>query len=274
MLHYYPVLSIAGSDPSGGAGIQADLKTISAIGCYGMTAITAITVQNTAGVADVQAVEPHIVEGQIEMVTSDIPPLAIKTGMLFDAATVRAVARGLRKYLAAHPDVPVVVDPVMVSTSGSMLLAPDAISAMRDEIFPIATIITPNIHEAKELTRLSEPSAQWRELRRIGCRNVLLKGGDSGSDDVKTDFLGIEGQDGLIPIEAEAVSTSNTHGTGCTLSAAIASYLALGCALRTAVENAKRYITEALRAGAEVAVGHGHGPVNHFFRPQQLKTYE
>ncbi|MDE6485436.1 MAG: bifunctional hydroxymethylpyrimidine kinase/phosphomethylpyrimidine kinase [Duncaniella sp.] len=271
MNRYFTVLSIAGSDPSGGAGIQADLKTISAIGCYGMTAITAITVQNTTGVTDVQAVEPHIVEGQIDVVTSDIPPMAIKTGMLFDADIVRAVGRGLRKFMAMHPEVPVVVDPVMVSTSGSMLLSPDAVSAMCDEIFPLATIITPNIHEARVLTGFTAPADQWQAMWRMGCRNVLLKGGDSECKEVKTDYLCMNGHDELVPIEAEAVETENTHGTGCTLSAAIASYLAMGCDLVQAVKNAKQYITGALRAGARVAVGQGHGPVNHFFDPQQLK---
>ncbi|MDE5786251.1 MAG: bifunctional hydroxymethylpyrimidine kinase/phosphomethylpyrimidine kinase [Duncaniella sp.] len=273
MRNYYGVLSVAGSDPSGGAGIQADIKTISSIGCYAMTAITAVTVQNTTGVTAVQPIDPAIVEGQINMVTSDIPPLAIKTGMLYDAACIRAVARALRRYLAVRPCTPVVVDPVMVSTSGSMLLDGDAMTALKDEIFPLATLITPNIHEARVITGVSDPSSQWNTLREAGCRNVLLKGGDSGRDDVKTDYLCLEGNADLIPLTADAVTTPNTHGTGCTLSAAIASYLALGYDLRHAVEMGKLYITRALRAGAFVTTGQGHGPVNHFFSPRRLKNF-
>lgn len=273
MRNYYGVLSIAGSDPSGGAGIQADIKTISSIGCYAMTAITAVTVQNTTGVAAVQALDPAIVEGQIDMVTADIPPLAVKTGMLFDAITVRAVARALRRYLAVRPATPVVVDPVMVSTSGSRLLDSEAVAAVIEEIFPLATLLTPNINEAQVITGATDPCSQWSILREAGCRNVLLKGGDSDRDDVKTDYLGLNGTDRLIPLSADTVATRNTHGTGCTLSAAIAAYLALGHDLRHAVEMGKLYITRALRAGAFVTTGNGRGPVNHFFSPRRLKNF-
>ncbi|MDE5829290.1 MAG: bifunctional hydroxymethylpyrimidine kinase/phosphomethylpyrimidine kinase [Duncaniella sp.] len=273
MRNYYGVLSIAGSDCSGGAGIQADIKTISAIGCYAMTAITAVTVQNTTGVSAVQGIEPTVVEGQIDMVTADIPPLAIKTGMLYDAAVTAAVARALKRYLAVRPDVPVVVDPVMVSTSGAMLIEPDAVKLLREEIFPLATLITPNIHEAKALTGSDDPAVQWRMLREAGCRSVLLKGGDSERTDIKTDYLGMDGEEELLPIVADAVPTRNTHGTGCTLSSAIASYLALGYGLRNAVERGKLYVTRALQAGAFVTAGSGHGPVNHFFSPRRLKNF-
>ncbi len=274
MRRYYGVLSIAGSDPSGGAGIQADIKTISSIGCYAMTAITAVTVQNTTGVTGVQPILPEVVEGQIDMVTTDIPPLAIKTGMLYDASTVKTVGRALRRYLSLHPEVPVVVDPVMVSTSGSMLLDENAVEAVKAEMFPLATLLTPNIHEARVLTGCNDPGEQWARLREAGCRNVLLKGGDSEREDVKTDYLGLEGHDELIPIVADAVATRNTHGTGCTLSSAIASYLALGYDMRRAVEMGKLYVTRALQAGAFVTAGAGHGPVNHFFSPRRLKNYQ
>ncbi|MBD5201987.1 MAG: bifunctional hydroxymethylpyrimidine kinase/phosphomethylpyrimidine kinase [Bacteroides sp.] len=273
MRNYYGVLSIAGSDCSGGAGIQADIKTISAIGCYAMTAITAVTVQNTTGVSAVQGIEPTVVEGQIDMVTADIPPLAIKTGMLYDATVTAAVARALKRYLAVHPDVPVVVDPVMVSTSGAMLIEPDAVKLLREEIFPLATLITPNIQEAKALTGSDDPAVQWRMLREAGCRSVLLKGGDSERTDIKTDYLGMDGEEELLPIVADAVPTRNTHGTGCTLSSAIASYLALGYGLRNAVERGKLYVARALQAGAFVTAGSGHGPVNHFFSPRRLKNF-
>lgn len=238
-----------------------------------MTAITAVTVQNTTGVSAVQGIEPTVVEGQIDMVTADIPPLAIKTGMLYDATVTAAVARALKRYLSVRPDVPVVVDPVMVSTSGAMLIEPDAVKLLREEIFPLATLITPNIQEAKALTGSDDPAVQWRMLREAGCRSVLLKGGDSERTDIKTDYLGMDGEEELLPIVADAVPTRNTHGTGCTLSSAIASYLALGYGLRNAVERGKLYVTRALQAGAFVTAGSGHGPVNHFFSPRRLKNF-
>lgn len=268
MLQYYPVLSIAGSDSSGGAGIQADIKTISAIGCYAMTAITAITVQNTMGVDGVQPVEPHIVAGQIEAVYADIEPLAVKTGMLYDNDCVRAVADALEK----HPCPNLVIDPVMVSTSGSPLIEQRAVEAIVNLLFPMAAIVTPNRNEAYWLTGEQEPGRQAAAFHAMGCRNVLLKGGDSADELKKTDYLSIAGT-ALIELSADAISTPNTHGTGCTLSSAIASYLALGYPLKRAVAMAKRFVTEGLRAGADVSCGHGHGPLNHFFSPRRLKTY-
>lgn len=268
MRHYHTVLSIAGSDSSGGAGIQADIKTISALGCYASTAITAITVQNTTGVFAVQAVNPEIVEAQIDAVMSDIPPMAVKTGMLYDADCVAAVAHALKRNHATN----IVVDPVMVSTSGSPLIAPEAIEAVKSLLFPMSALVTPNRNEAEWLTGETDPARQADAFHAMGCRNVLLKGGDSDRTDVKTDYLSIVGT-GLTPLTADAVDTRNSHGTGCTLSAAIASYLAMGHSIDDAVARGKLYVTRALQAGAFVECGKSHGPVNHFFSPRRLKTY-
>ena len=268
MRHYHTVLSIAGSDSSGGAGIQADIKTISALGCYASTAITAITVQNTTGVFAVQAVNPEIVEAQIDAVMTDIPPMAVKTGMLYDADCVAAVARALKRNHATN----IVVDPVMVSTSGSPLIAPEAIEAVKSLLFPMSALVTPNRNEAEWLTGETDPARQADAFHAMGCRNVLLKGGDSDRTDVKTDYLSIVGT-GLTPLTADAVDTRNSHGTGCTLSAAIASYLAMGHSIDDAVARGKLYVTRALQAGTFVECGKGHGPVNHFFSPRRMKTY-
>lgn len=268
MRHYHTVLSIAGSDSSGSAGIQADIKTISALGCYASTAITAITVQNTTGVFAVQAVNPEIVEAQIDAVMTDIPPMAVKTGMLYDADCVAAVARALKRNHATN----IVVDPVMVSTSGSPLIAPEAIEAVKSLLFPMSALVTPNRNEAEWLTGETDPARQADAFHAMGCRNVLLKGGDSDRTDVKTDYLSIVGT-GLTPLTADAVDTRNSHGTGCTLSAAIASYLAMGHSIDDAVARGKLYVTRALQAGAFVECGKGHGPVNHFFSPRRMKTY-
>lgn len=268
MSQYYPVLSIAGSDSSGGAGIQADIKSISAQGCYAMTAITAITAQNTTGVTTVEGISPGMVEAQIKAVCSDIPPLAAKTGMLYSAEVIRAVAGAL----SSHPLPNLVVDPVMVSTSGAALLADNAVDAMVSLIFPLALIVTPNAAEARRLTGSDDPQEQARILKQMGCRNVLLKGGDiTDTPWQKTDWLATEGSSKLIPLRADAVDTRNTHGTGCSLSACMAARLALGDDLRTAVGRAKAYVTRALQAGANITTGSGHGPMNHFFDPKRQK---
>lgn len=267
MKSYIPILTVAGSDSSGGAGIQADIKTISAIGCYAMSAITAITAQNTTGVRSVAGIAPEMVTDQIEMICSDIPPMAAKTGMLYDKANVEATATCLEKFKVPN----LVVDPVMVSTSGSLLIEPDAVRTMIDRIFPLATLVTPNRNEAVELTGQTDPMAQARALAAMGCRNVLLKGGDSDRTDMKIDYLYLEGEEDLITLTADAVNTKNTHGTGCTLSAAIACYLALGFDITDATMRGKLYVTRALQAGARVVTGHGHGPVNHLFGPRHTK---
>lgn len=269
MRTYFPVLTIAGSDSSGGAGIQADIKTMSAIGCYAMSAITSITAQNTTGVHSIMPVSPAIVADQIDMVMTDIPPLATKIGMLCNAEVASAVAERLEHYGPAN----LVVDPVMISTSGSVLLEKEAVETLVRRILPIATIITPNQMEAKALTGETDVTRQIAKFREMGCRNILIKGGDTDRTDFKIDVLAIEGNDEAIELRADAIDTRNTHGTGCTLSSAIASYLALGYGLPDAVKMAKLYVTHALKEGSWITTGKGHGPVNHFFSPRRLKNF-
>ncbi|MCM1164310.1 MAG: bifunctional hydroxymethylpyrimidine kinase/phosphomethylpyrimidine kinase [Muribaculaceae bacterium] len=268
MRKYFTVLSIAGSDSSGGAGIQADIKTISALGCYAMTAITGLTAQNTTGVTAIEPTSPSMVAAQIDAVYADIPPMAVKTGMLTDLPAATAVAERLEHYRPSN----LVVDPVMVSTSGSMLLQPDAIEVIRTRIFPLALIITPNQAEARALTGYEDAESQARILLQMGPKAVLIKGGDTADTDFKTDLLYISGQKPK-ELRADAIDTPNTHGTGCTLSSAIASYLAMGYGIEDAVRAAKLYISRALEAGAFVTTGRGHGPVNHFFSPRRLKNF-
>ena len=269
MRNYFTVLTIAGSDSSGGAGIQADIKTMSAIGCYGMSAITSITAQNTTGVRSIMPVTPQVVADQIDMVMEDVPPLAIKIGMLCNAEIAATVADKLEQYRPGN----VVLDPVMVSTSGSLLLEQDAIDVVTSRLFPLSTIITPNQHEARVLTGETETDRQARVLMDMGAENILIKGGDTDRNDVKIDFLYLDKKVSPIRLSSDAVDTPNTHGTGCTLSSAIASFLALGYDLTSAVRHAKLYISHALEAGSFVTVGKGHGPVNHFFSPRRLKNY-
>ena len=265
MRRYITALTIAGSDSSGGAGIQADLKTMSALGVFGTTAITAITVQNTLGVTAVQGIDPDIVAGQIDAVCSDIHPDAIKIGMLFSAEIVESVADALIRNNARN----IVLDPVMVSTSGSKLMDDGAIEILKSRLLPLATIVTPNVAEALELTGTSDSEEQIRVLREYGATAILLKGGDSTEADTSqsVDLLSAGPTSATVRLASDRVNTPNTHGTGCTLSSAIASYLALGYPLEKAVINAKSYITKALEAGACVGIGHGHGPVNHMFAP-------
>jgi hydroxymethylpyrimidine/phosphomethylpyrimidine kinase len=257
-------LTIAGSDSSGGAGIQADLKTFSAFGVYGAAVVTALTAQNTRGVFGVEPVAPGFVGAQIEAVLSDLDVGAVKTGMLATAGIVEAVAGRLGS--AARR--PIVVDPVMVATSGDALLAPDAVEAVKRELVPLATLLTPNLPEAARLLGAkiaadeAEAMAQAKALRFLGCGAVLLKGGH-GSGATAVDIL-CDGA-GLERFERPRIDTRNTHGTGCTLSAAIAALLAQGVGLREAVGRAKTYVWQALEAGRELGVGRGNGPVDHLY---------
>ena len=266
---YIPVLTIAGSDSSGGAGIQADIKTMSALGCYAASAITAITVQNTLGVTDVHAVPPQIVEGQIRAVMDDIVPIAAKVGMVNDAATIHAISSTLRDY---HPRA-LVVDPVMVATSGSRLMQDDALGIFCRELLPLATLLTPNIPEAEVLSGImvKDKSTMDEAAKRIlalGCNAVLIKGGHL--DGRKTDRLYIvkDASDNYNIIcreySTDDIPTPNTHGTGCTLSSAITAYMAQSLPIEEAISRAKAYLTHALHCGADVEIGHGHGPVCHF----------
>lgn len=255
-MEYIPVLTIAGSDSSGGAGIQADIKTISALGCYAYSAVTAVTVQDTQGVSEVHAIPPHIVEGQIRAVMDDIPPKAVKIGMVNDVATIRAISKVMRKYSPKY----VVVDPVMVSTSGSPLMQPEAVDTFTKELMPIATLLTPNLPEAEVLKNV-KPSSY-----------VLVKGGHCDEGPEKVDRL-YDAKGTLVrTYRGESVYTKNTHGTGCSLSSAITALLARGCGLEEAIERAKQWLTEAIKAGTGVEIGRGHGPINHFFSPEPLIT--
>lgn len=270
-MEYIPVLSIAGSDCSGGAGIQADLKTIAALGGYGMSAVTAITVQNTLGVSRVHPVPPAVVAEQIRAVLTDIRPLAIKIGMLTDETLIRQVA----ECLAEVPDIPVVFDPVMVSSSGYPLLQPSALNALQTLLLPRCTLLTPNLPEAALLSgeTLTDDSRLETAATRIldyGCRAVLIKGGHR-TDQRMTDFLAVTGPEGpaFFTYTEARIHTPNTHGTGCTLSSAIATLLAQDLSLPEAVQGGKTYLTAALRHGSDVHIGQGHGPLNHFFAPQK-----
>jgi hydroxymethylpyrimidine/phosphomethylpyrimidine kinase len=263
---YHRVLSIAGSDSGGGAGIQADLKTFSAIGCFGMTVITALTAQNTTGVAGIHAVPPAFAASQLDAIYSDIGADAVKIGMLYSAELIRVVAERLRSYQADN----IVLDPVMVAQSGDKLVEDDAIAAIKNDLMPLATVVTPNVPEAEVLCghRLENPAqieAAAKILSGFGSRSMLIKGGH-GEGSESTDLLYFPQEDRKVLIAAERIATKNNHGTGCTLSSAIAAYLARGAETEAAVRSAKAYITEAIRSGAEYRLGRGHGPVHHFYR--------
>jgi hydroxymethylpyrimidine/phosphomethylpyrimidine kinase len=256
--HYPRVLSIAGSDSGGGAGIQADLKTFSALGCYGTTAITALTAQNTEGVRGIHGVPPEFLAAQLDAVLQDIGADAVKIGMLHAPEIVRVVAHAIRKYKLPH----VVLDPVMVATSGDRLIA--------QELFPLATVITPNLDEAELLLRhpiegIPALEDAAGELLALGANNVLLKGGHLAGDEVVDVLL----QPARTPVRLASprIASRNVHGTGCTLSSAIAAQLALGHGLEDAVGRARAYILDAIAAGARVRTGHGHGPLNHGHAP-------
>jgi hydroxymethylpyrimidine/phosphomethylpyrimidine kinase len=258
-------LTIAGSDSGGGAGVQADLKTFSALGVYGASVITALTAQNTLGVQGVMGVPPDFVGQQIDSVLSDIPVKAIKIGMLADSAIIVAVREGLMR----HAPRPLVLDPVMVAASGDPLLREDAVASIVLELFPLAALVTPNLHEAARLT--GEPMAQDESamrrqgeiLVRAGAEAVLIKGGHGE---------GAEALDLLVTAQGAArfvrprLATPNVHGTGCTLSSAIAAELAKGQPLIEAVGAAKDYVHEAIAQSGQLGIGQGHGPAHHFHR--------
>jgi len=254
-------LTIAGSDSIAGAGIQADLKTFAALGVYGTSAITAVTAQNTQGVIEFEAMSADLVTAQIEAVAGDIEIHATKTGMLATPAIVEAVAAAI-----AELDLPlVVVDPVMVAKSGDRLLDDDAIVAMRAELLPRALVVTPNIPEAEVLTgrriqSLDDARDAAQRIHDMGSRAVVVKGGHAAGD-VVIDVL-FDGAR-LVEFRTPRIQTRNTHGTGCTFASAIAAYLALGLPVRDATERAQAYVAGAIRHA--LAIGHGHGPLNHFW---------
>ena len=258
-------LTIAGSDSSGGAGIQADLKTFAALGVYGASVITALTAQNTSGVAGIHPVPADFVTAQIDAVFSDLAVKAVKIGMVAQLATVDAIAAGLKRWSPNH----IVLDPVMVATSGDRLLAAEAVESLRTKLIPRAALVTPNLPEAAAL--LDEPVASsqaaiesqgWRLLS-LGCRAVLIKGGHGqGAESIDYLFSG----HGIVALAAPRIATKNTHGTGCSLSSAIAAGLAKGEDLETAVRNAKVWISAAIAAADRLDVGHGNGPIHHFHK--------
>ena len=258
-------LTIAGSDSSGGAGIQADLKTFAALGVYGASVITALTAQNTSGVSGIHQVPADFVTAQMDAVFSDLDVKAVKIGMVAQLATVDAIVAGLKRWSPGH----IVLDPVMVATSGDRLLAADAIEALRTKLIPRASLITPNLPEAAAL--LGEPVAaseaaiesQGKRLLALGCPAVLIKGGHAqGAESI--DYLVVA--TGAIALAAPRIATRNTHGTGCSLSSAIAAGLAKGEEMETAVRHAKAWVSLAIAAADRLGVGHGNGPIHHFHR--------
>lgn len=269
--HQYPrLLTIAGSDSGGGAGIQADLKTFSALGCFGMSAITALTAQNTTGVRAIHGVPPDMLAGQIDAVVEDIGVDAVKIGMLHSPEVVQTVAEAIDRHALTR----VVLDPVMVATSGAVLIDRPAIAALVRDLFGRAVLITPNLDEAsllvsRTLANEQDMQAAALELLAKGANAVLVKGGHLAGD-VVSDLLQVAG---AAPhwMRAPRIATANTHGTGCTLSSAIAAYLALGHTLVDAVEAARLYVRGALAAGASVKTGQGSGPLNHGFAPLPMR---
>jgi hydroxymethylpyrimidine/phosphomethylpyrimidine kinase len=258
-------LTIAGSDSSGGAGIQADLKTFAALGVYGASAITALTAQNTKSVTGIHLVPPEFVRAQIDAVFSDLEVGAVKVGMVAQLASIDAIAETLTRWSPRR----IVLDPVMVATSGDRLLAADAIAALRTKLIPLAAVITPNLPEAAALLNdavaASEAAieSQGRRLLAMGCPAVLIKGGH-GQGRESVDYL--VQVSGVLALPAPRAATENTHGTGCSLSSAIAAELAKGAALETAVRNAKAFVSAAIASADRFSVGHGHGPIHHFHR--------
>lgn len=265
---YIPVLSIAGSDSSGGAGIQADLKTFAALGCYGMTVITATTAQNTQGVRDIHPIPAAHIEAQLNAVLEDIPPKAIKIGMVNQPEVVEILAHVLKKF----PQIPIVFDPVMVATSGDRLIADGTVALLKEQLFPLATLITPNLDEAAVLTGYGVDSVEkmhqaGKDILQMQCQAVLIKGGHLHSPTIQDILYQKDKQ--VMTFESTYIHTNNLHGTGCTLSSAIAAELAKGNTLSLAVEKARNYIFGALEAGKSVKTGQGNGPLNHFYNPQK-----
>lgn len=266
---YPTVLTIAGFDGSGGAGIQADIKTFSALGCYATSVLTALPVQNTQGVRKIFSIPMEAVADQIEAVLDDIFPGAIKIGMVHTPQLVEVIVNTLKKY----PRIPIVFDPVMVSTSGHRLIEEETIHTIIEKLFPIAEIITPNMDEAAilagmEVKTLAEMETAGRVIQKFGCKNILLKGGHQETSKITSLLLSQSGE--AFSFETEKFVTNNTHGSGCTLSSAIAAYLARKENLENAVTLAQEYVFKAIESGKDVVTGKGNGPLNHFFNPTKL----
>jgi hydroxymethylpyrimidine/phosphomethylpyrimidine kinase len=265
MKTYFRALTIAGSDSGGGAGIQADVKTFCALGCFGMSVITALTAQNTKKVTGIFPIPPDFIGQQMDAVLEDIGTDAVKIGMLHSPEVIFTVARHLKKWQCRN----IVLDPVMVSKSGDKLLQDEAVDALKQSLIPMADIITPNLPEASVLlgravTAREDMADAVKDLSDLGCPNVLLKGGHL-TDEGSGDLLFSAGTGQWIELPGIRIQTPNSHGTGCTLSSAVCAGLARGLDINAAVQNGKAYITGALAAGADFSIGRGHGPVHHFF---------
>jgi len=265
---YIPVLTIAGSDSGGGAGIQADLKTFGALGCYGMSVITATTAQNTVGVKSIHDIPVGHIVDQLHAVLSDITPRAIKIGMLNRPEVVYALAEELRKY----PQIPVVFDPVMVATSGDKLIKDETVEILKTVLFPLSHIVTPNLDETavlvgKQIEDLQGMEKAAKDLLQYGSKYVLVKGGHLVGDRVKDVLVG---EIASRVFESDKIKTGNVHGTGCTLSSAIASFIARDLSTLDAVSAARDFITASLETGKDVLTGQGNGPLNHFHQPEKL----
>lgn len=265
------ILTIAGSDSCGGAGLQADIKTIGSLGLYAASCITAVTAQNTMGVRGIEAVSPAMLSAQIEAVLEDFDVKAIKIGMIYNSENVAAIRGSLQK-CGYHG--PVVLDPVLVATSGDSLSGETLVKAMQTELFPIATLITPNIPETEVLSGMKVSSlddmriAAKKLIRDYGVKNVLVKGGHGTGNDMTDLLLSADGSERMY--SAPKIDSRNTHGTGCTLSSAIASFLALGMEMEEAVCQAKSYVHNAIAAAKDLDTGHGHGSLNHLFEPKKM----
>lgn len=269
-MHYPRFLTIAGSDSGGGAGIQADIKTAAALGCYAMTALTALTAQNTRGVTAIHPVPVDFLKAQIEAVLDDIGTDVLKIGMLHAPEVVEVVAWAIRHYDIRK----VVLDPVMVSANGDPLITPETVEVLVKELFPLASVMTPNLDEAAFLLQRKlgdKPALEQatRDLLEMGAPTVLLKGAHLPGEDILDIFASADGI--WLRMEGPRIDSKNIHGSGCTLSSAIASYLALGLNLQEAVQAGRNYIIKAVAAGANVTTGHGTGPLNHGFAPQALR---
>ncbi|WP_316845243.1 bifunctional hydroxymethylpyrimidine kinase/phosphomethylpyrimidine kinase [Pedobacter psychrodurus] len=269
-MKYINVLTIAGSDSGGGAGIQADLKTFSALGCFGTSVITAVTAQNTMGVRSVFGIPAAMIKDQIQAVLEDIKPVAIKIGMINRAEVVQVIEKELKAY---NHSVPVILDPVMVATSGHRLIEPDTVKQLVEKLFPIVNLVTPNIDEAIILSglginNLDEMIAAGYKIIEKGAKAVLIKGGHLLGPTIYDVF--ILGNETPVVLESAYIVSKNLHGTGCTLSSAIAAEMAKGHDLLPAIKIAKHYISAALQAGSEITTGYGNGPLNHFFDPLKL----
>jgi len=263
-MYYKRVLSIAGSDPSGGAGIQADLKTMSACGCFATTAVTAVVDENTVGVYGVHPIPVNFVNGQIKSVLDDIGADAIKIGMLHSSELIRGIRETLEPYQIRN----IVLDPVMVATSGDKLLLDEAIATLQNELIPMTRVITPNIPEAEILSgqKIACQADLPKVVKSLTCGgkvSVLLKAGHLTEDELTDIFYNAE-TDEMLELKSRRLPTKNTHGTGCTLSSAVASFLAQGLGLNDSVRAAKEYINKAIKEGSAYEIGKGHGPVHHF----------